>query len=39
MTPMHFIIDLARDLAIIALELVILISLGWCISRNSPENK
>lgn len=36
---MHLIIDLARDLAIIALELAILISLGWCISRDSTGNK
>ena len=36
---MHLITDLARDLAIIALELVILISLGCCISGNSPGNK
>jgi hypothetical protein len=39
MTPMHLIIDLARDLAIIALELVVLISLGWCVSRNSQGEK
>jgi hypothetical protein len=39
MTPMHLMIDLARDLAIVALELVVLISLGWCMSRNSGGDK
>jgi hypothetical protein len=39
MTPMHLIVDLARDLAITALELVVLISLGWYVSRNSPGDK
>ena len=28
MMPMHLIVDLARDLAIVAIELVVLISLG-----------
>ena len=32
---MHLIIDLARDLAIVAIELLVLISLGWYLSRNS----
>ncbi len=36
---MHLIADLARDLAIIALELVVLFSLGWCVSRNSPGDE
>jgi hypothetical protein len=39
MMPMHLIIDLARDLAIVAIELVGLISLGWCLSRNSAGDK
>jgi len=37
--PMHLIIDLARDLAIVAIELVALISLGWCLSRSSAGDK
>ena len=36
---MHLIIDLARDLAITALELAVLISLGWWVTRNSPGDK
>jgi hypothetical protein len=39
MMPMHLIIDLARDLAIVAIELLVLISLGWCLSRKSAGNK
>ena len=34
---MHFIIDLARDLAIVAIELLVLIFLGWYLSRNSAR--
>lgn len=36
---MHLIVDLARDLAIVAIELLVLIFLGWCLSRNSGEFK
>jgi hypothetical protein len=36
---MHLMIDLARDFAIVAIELVVLISLGWCLSRNSVGDK
>jgi hypothetical protein len=36
---MHLIIDLARDLAIVAIELVVLISLGRCLSRSSARDK
>jgi len=36
---MHLMIDLARDFAIVAIELVVLISLGWCLSRNSAGDK
>jgi len=39
MMPMHLMIDLARDFAIVAIELVVLISLGWCLSRNSVGDK
>jgi len=39
MMPMHLIIDLARDLAIVAIELLVLITLGWCLSRNSAGDK
>jgi hypothetical protein len=39
MMTMHLIIDLARDLAIVAIELVVLISLGWCLSRSSAGDK
>jgi hypothetical protein len=35
---MQLIIDLARDLAIVAIELLVLITLGWYLSRNSPED-
>ena len=34
---MEFIVDLARDLAVVAIELVVLITLGWCLSRNSAR--
>jgi len=30
---MHLIIDIARDFAIVAIELSLLITLGWCLSR------
>lgn len=36
---MQFIIDLGRDLAIVAIELLVLISLGWCLSRSSAGDK
>jgi len=36
---MHLIVDLTRDLAIVAIELVVLISLGWCLSRHSVRDK
>jgi hypothetical protein len=36
---MDLIINLARDLAIIAIELFVLITLSWCLSRNSHEDK
>jgi len=36
---MHLIIDLARDLAIVAIELVVLLSLSWCLSRSSAGDK
>ena len=39
MMPMHLIIDLARDLAIVTIELVVLISLGWYLSRSSMGDK
>jgi hypothetical protein len=39
MMPMHLFIDLARDLAIVAIELAVLISLGWCLSRSSAGDK
>ena len=39
MMPMHLIVDLARDLAIVAIELFVLITLGWCLSRNSARDK
>jgi len=31
---MHFLMDLARDLGIVALELVVLISTAWWASRH-----
>ena len=37
--PMDLIINLARDLGIVAIELFVLITLGWCLSRNSHEDK
>jgi hypothetical protein len=39
MMTMHLIIDLGRDLAIVAIELVVLISVGWCLSRSSAGDK
>jgi hypothetical protein len=36
---MHLINDLARDLAIVAVELLVLIALGWCLLRNSAGDK
>jgi hypothetical protein len=40
MMPMHLIIDLARDLAIVAIELAVLTTAGWCLSRKSAgENR
>ena len=36
---MHLIVDLARDLAIVAMELVLLIFLAWCLSATLRERK
>ena len=36
---MHLIVDLARDFAIVAIELFVLITLGWCLTRNSAKDK
>jgi len=36
---MHLIIDIARDFAIVAVELLVLITIGWCLSRKSAGDK
>jgi len=36
---MHLIIDIARDFAIVAIELLVLITLGWCLSRKSAGDR
>jgi len=36
---MHLIIDIARDFAIVAIELLVLITLGWCVSRKSAGDR
>jgi hypothetical protein len=33
------IIDIARDFAIVAVELLVLITIGWCLSRKSAGDK
>jgi len=36
---MYLIIDIARDFAIVAVELLVLITIGWCLSRKSAGDK
>lgn len=36
---MQLIIDIARDLGIVAIELFVLITLGWCLSRKSAGDR